>query len=334
MWPVVGHDWAVRLLANSLAEGRVSHAYLFIGPHHIGKTTMALSLAQALNCTGEERPCGECLSCQRIKRGIHPDLRLVDLEYQRWVGESEGDSRLLGIEAIRTILGEAALTPFEGKWKAFIIPEAERMTPEAANCLLKTLEEPPSQVVLLLTALHSGLLFPTIVSRCQIFNLRLVAIDLIREELERRWGLEERRAALLASLSAGRIGWAISAAQDGALLERREGNLNELLSLPQMSRLERLAFAERLSREPQGARESLELWLGWWRDLLLVKGGCPERVENVDRREILAREASGYSIEEIEGFVAAIWRTIDQLDDNINLRLALEVLLLDLPGGR
>ncbi len=333
MWQVVGHEWAVTLLQNSLARGNISHAYLFTGPPRIGKTTLALNLAQALNCTGEDKPCGECLSCRKISQGVHPDVRMVDLAYQEGLLEREG-STALGIGAIRSIQGDAALMPFEGRWKLFIIPQAENMTPGAANCLLKTLEEPPRHVVLLLTALHADLLFPTIVSRCQVFNLRPPSMDLIREALEGRWGLEGEGAHLIAALSAGRMGWAVEAAQNETLLEERNERLDELLSLPGARRLERLSFAQRWGSQPERAKEILTLWLGWWRDLLLAKEGCLDKMENIDRRNTLVEEAEKHELGEIRGFISSIRRALQQLESNVNPRLALEVLVLDLPSKR
>ncbi len=334
MWQVVGHEWAVTLLQNSFTRGSISHAYLFTGSPRIGKTTLALNLAQALNCTGEDIPCGECLSCRKVSQGIHPDVRMVDSAYQERLLEGREGSTALGIDVIRSIKSDVVLKPFEGRWKVFIIPQAENMTPGAANCLLKTLEEPPPHVVLLLTALHTDLLFPTIVSRCQVFNLRPPSIDLIREALERRWGLEGERAHLIAALAAGRMGWAVEAVQNEALLKERNGRLDELLSLPAARRLERLSFAQRWGSQPQRAKEILTLWLGWWRDLLLAKEGCLDKMENIDRRNALVEEARAHELGEIKEFISSIRKVLQQLESNVNLRLALEVLMLDLPSKR
>lgn len=334
MWQVVGHEWAVTLLQNSFTRGSISHAYLFTGSPRIGKTTLALNLAQALNCTGEDIPCGECLSCHKISQGIHPDVRMVDSAYQERLLEGREGSTALGIDVIRSIQSDVVLKPFEGRWKVFIIPQAENMTPGAANCLLKTLEEPPPHVVLLLAALHTDLLFPTVVSRCQVFNLRPPSIDLIREALERRWGLEGERAHLIAALAAGRMGWAVEAVQNEALLKERNGRLDELLSLPAARRLERLSFAQRWGSQPQRAKEILTLWLGWWRDLLLAKEGCLDKMENIDRRNALVEEARAHELGEIKEFISSIRKVLQQLESNVNLRLALEVLMLDLPSKR
>lgn len=334
MWQVVGHDWILTVLKNSIASERVSHAYLFTGPPHVGKRTLALNLAQALNCEDQEKPCGHCVSCRKISEGIHPDVRMVDRQYQaHLLQESLTQQKALRIDTIRTIQEEVSLKPFEGQRKVFILCEAETMTGEAANCLLKTLEEPPPHAVLLLTASDARLLLPTIVSRCQVFELRLVTMRLIQRELQSRYGMNEERASFLARLSKGRIGWAVTAAQDGAVLEQREERLKQLLALPKMGRIDRLDYAEQLSRQPRSIASILGLWLDWWRDLLLVKGGCEEMISNVDLRTPMEEQARRHDLKEIHEFIKAIRDTLRHLEDNVNPRLALEVLMLDVPSS-
>ncbi len=332
MWQVVGHDWVVALLRNGIASERVSHAYLFTGAPHVGKRTLALNLAQALNCEDQEKPCGRCVSCSKISKGVHPDVRVIDRQYQAHLREeASAQQKALRIDTIRTIVEEVSLKPFEGQRKVFIIREAEAMTSEAANCLLKTLEEPPAQAVLLLTASDTRLLLPTIVSRCQVFGLRLVPMKLIERELQSRYGVDQERARFLARLSEGKMGWAIAATQDDTVLEQREERLKQLLALLRMGRIDRLDYAEQLSGQPRSVRAVLELWLGWWRDLLLTKGGCGGMISNADLRISLEEQARRHDLKEIFRFIKAIRETVRQLEDNVNPRLALEVLMLDLP---
>ena len=334
MWQVVGHDWVVALLKNSIARQRVSHAYLFTGPNHVGKRTLAVNLAQALNCDDQDRPCGRCVACSKIRDGIRPDVRVVDLKYQAQIfDEPLAQQRVLRIDTIRAIEGDVSLRPFEGLRKVFIIRDAETMTIEAANCLLKTLEEPPPHAVLMLTALDPRLLLPTIVSRCQVFSLRPVATELIEDELQRHYGVEDERARLLARLSGGRMGWAVAAAREPAVLAQREERLKQLLALPKMTRIDRLDYAESLSRQPRSIGEVMELWVGWWRDVLLVKSGCAELASNVNLSAVLEEQARRHDLKEIFGFIKAASQTVGQLERNANPRLALEVLVLDLPAG-
>ncbi len=331
-WGVVGHDWAVRLLQHELRTDRVSHAYLFTGPPQVGKTTMALAFARALNCDEENPPCGTCVACGKAERGSHPDIRLVTPGYGS-DKKSPAGGTTLGIDDIRAVRREAATTPYEGRWKVFVLAEAEAMTREAANALLKTLEEPPGYVVLLLTAVDSVALPSTVVSRCRSFGLRLVPAEDIAAALVTRWEQEAERAAFLAGLSGGRIGWAVAAAQDDAVLKAREETIAVLAGVLPQGRAERFFAAERLARRADLGMV-LETWRAWWRDLLLVQEGATEGLVNLDQREALAAEAEFYSLQEIAGAVAALGETQRHLDRNVNPRLALEVLMLDLPRPR
>ena len=322
MWQVVGHEWAVELLKRSLANGRVAHAYLLTGPPQIGKTTLALNFAQALNCQNPEGPCGECLSCRKIAHGTHPDVRVI-----------EGQGGTIKIDQIRALQRQAALSCTEGRWKVFILRQMERATTEAANCLLKTLEEPPAHVILVLTASEADALPPTIVSRCQVLNLRPLTAEAVRKALQERWGVEGQRAELLARLSGGRLGWAVEAARDEAILRRRDELLDDLMELMGQGRVERFAYAQQLSRDTEAAREALDIWLSWWRDLLLMASGSSAEIANLDRAEALREMAGRYSLGQVRDFIEALRAAAWRLEHNVNARLTLEVLLLSLPRG-
>ena len=320
--PVVGHEWAVNLLLQGLARGRVSHATLIVGPPYIGKGTLARFFAQALNCEGGPPvPCGECLSCRKVVSGNHPDVRIFDAPDQS-----------LKIGEVRELQRELSLSPHESRWRVAVLCGFERATVEAANALLKTLEEPPAQVVLLLTATEAEVLLPTIVSRCQVLSLRPLPVDQVKEALITRWDADPAQAELLARLSGGRLGWAVRALEDKTLLTRREEHLNELASLMGKGRVERLAYAASLSRDPGLVREVLALWLGWWRDVLLLVSGSQVPVANVDRGSQLHQQAGQVTLRQAQRMVARLRSTIQYLDQNVNPRLALEVLLLSLPS--
>ncbi|MBC7223148.1 MAG: DNA polymerase III subunit delta', partial [Anaerolineae bacterium] len=254
MWHVVGHGWAVRLLQKGIEEDRLSHAYLFSGPPQIGKTTLAMEFARALLCTGEARPCDACPSCQRAQAGTHSDLHLVE-------GTGKGGAIL--IEQVRAVRQQAALAPVQGPYRVYVFPNIERATAEAANALLKTLEEPPPQVVLLLTTAHQAALLPTIVSRCQVVALRPLPRREVEAALQERWGLAAEDAAPLARLSGGRLGWAVQASQDPQVLERRQEWLEALRKALGGRRVHRLAQAQALAALPEEqVQEVLDLWTG------------------------------------------------------------------------
>jgi DNA polymerase-3 subunit delta' len=319
---VIGHEWAVDLLLHGLAGGRVSHATLIVGPPNIGKTTLARWFAQALNCTGgQPEPCGECPSCRKLNSGNHPDVRILDAPGQT-----------LKIGEVRELQRDLSLSPYEGRWRVALLCDFERATVEAANALLKTLEEPAAQVVLLLTAPEAGILLPTIVSRCQVLSLRPLPLTQVKDALVARWGAEPAQAELLAYLSGGRLGWAVRALTDQALLARRAERLDDLVTLSAEGRVERLAYAAALSRDPALAREVLALWLGWWHDVLLLASGSRVNVTNVDRLAALRQQAGQVSLRQAQRMVARLRSVVNNLDQNVNLRLALEVLLLSLPS--
>jgi DNA polymerase-3 subunit delta' len=323
-WQIIGHDGAVELLRRGLAADRVAHAYLFSGPPQVGKTKLALTLAQALNCTQPESPCGQCDSCRKIASHTHPDVRRI-------VGEGAGET--IKIDQVRALQREAVLAPYEGRYRVYILRRTDLATTEAANSLLKTLEEPPEHVVLGLTAVHVEALPATVVSRCQRLDLRPVPAHLIEAALRDR-GLPAPRAQLVARLSTGRVGWALQVGQDHEILHQRQQDLEKMIELLSADRVERLDFAWKASRDPGASRQLIELWTGWWRDLLLLCGQARDYVVNVDRSDELVSRASQSSLPQAWAAVRALQATAAQLDAHVNARLALEGLLLQLPHWR
>jgi DNA polymerase-3 subunit delta' len=234
------------------------------------------------------------------------------------------------IEAIRELQQALSLSPVEGDHRVSIIRRVGAATASAANSLLKTLEEPPPRVILMLTADRTESLLPTIVSRCQILSLRAVATERIVATLQER-GVERERAQLLASLAQGRVGWAIEACQDGRVLARREQVLEKLLSLEGASYQARFSWAEQLSRKPDRVPEVLSVLSSWWRDLLVLASGSGAQIANLDRQSVLYEWAARYGVDTAQRVLRGIRETGWRLEHNANRRLALEVLLMDLP---
>ena len=337
MWDVAGQDRAVSFLRRSLEAGTLSHAYLLVGAEHVGKMTLAQNLAQAVNCAEAEVPCGQCASCLRIAAGKHADVMLVELGAADGSAESERRVKI-SVEQIEQLQHSANLPPFEGRCKVFILDGAEALSIGAANRLLKTLEEPMANVLFILTAVNEGLLPETVVSRCQRIELRVMASGDIEAALVARWGVEPDRAALLSRISGGRLGWAVSAARDDALLRQRGEWLDELTELADLGFAERFAFAGRLAsgfaQNREAVQERLDLWVGWWRDLLLVSADGAEGVTNVDRLPLLKGTAGDYSLAQIRAFIDSVLTAAEQLRLNANPSLALEVLMLNVPERR
>lgn len=321
MWQVIGHDWVLRIWERSIAQNHVVHAYLLTGPAHIGKTTLAKGFAQALNCTGADRPCGNCLSCRKISQGIHPDVQVL-----------EGVNGSIKIAQIRQLQNDVSLSAHESPWKVAILRNMDQATPEAANCLLKTLEEPPRHVVLVLTATSTSTLLPTLVSRCQVLPLRPLSEDVTRQALSERWGADPEQARLLARVSGGRLGWAVAALNDEGLLSQRTAAIDALLRLTTAGRVERMRYGEKLSVQREAIQPTLEIWQTWWRDLLMIKMGLEDMIINLDRRRDLQAQAAVYERPQIEGFTASLNEAKRKLEQDVNARLALEALFLRMPS--
>ncbi len=333
-WGLVGHEHAIDVLRRALAAQRIRHAYLFTGPEHIGKTLLAQRFAQTLLCTGgpdpdphvaPQNPCGVCLSCRKVLHGNHPDVHTIS---------RAADKQFILIEQVRALQSDSARKRLEGRYNVFIIQGMHEMNMQAANCLLKTLEEPEPDVVLLLTAPDPGLLLPTILSRVQQISMHLLTTTQIQVALEQHWDVEAQEATLIASLAAGRMGWAVQAVEDDTLLAERKEQLEILTGLLTAGRVQRFEVAQRLSEDGEKLHAILELWLLWWRDVVLAANGSLDLIVNVDMRDVIAKQAAKLGPVEAERMVRAILGTMEVLEQNVNARVALEVLMLDLPTLR
>lgn len=352
-WPLVGHQRAVSSLQHAIASGRVAHAYLVVGPPGVGKRSFALALAQTLNCLSATpagqavrvAPCGVCPNCQRIAASQHPDVLYVDPASQRAFldgskySRSTVSDRAIIVDTAREIRDQLTSRPYEAKYKLAILGGAETMRDEAANALLKTLEEPRRDVVIVLLAPNEGSVLATIRSRCQLLTLRPLPRSEIEAALGER-GVEAAQGRLLAALSEGRPGWAIAAATDPtAALQERADDLAQVIALSRRgaATADRFNYAARLATDyGKGATgrasvyAALDQWQGWWRDLLLIIAGQGQRVTNVDRTADLQAQATKLSPDHALAVLTAIRTARSQLDANVNPRLVLEGLMLGL----
>lgn len=322
---IIGHDWAVGWLRGALARGMVHHAYCLTGPPGVGKRTLALAFAQALLCTapaGRDRPCGTCPACHKAAAGHHPDLRFL---------APSPPTAALTVEQIRSVVHDAALSPLEARYKVFVIARMNQATTAASNALLKTLEEPPGHVVIILLSEQREALLPTIASRCQVIGLRPLPAHVIEQALVTRWHVPPERAALLARLSHGRLGHAVRLAQDRAAWEARRQQLEDLLRLLGTGRVPRLAHAATLASDEERLLPTLVNWQSFWRDVWLHQVRRGDRAVNVDCLVTVRTLAEQLRPPEVVAALGAVGRTADLLGHNVNSRLALEVLLLRLP---
>ena len=320
---ILGQPRAVHFLERALESDRVAHAYAFVGPSGVGRKLTALGFAQRLLCV-DGRGCGACSSCRRVVARTHPDLHLIEPTPPQ---DNPKGGLAIRIAEARALVHGAGLYPLEGAWKVFIIDEAERMTIETVNALLKTLEEPPPRTVLILILGHVRLLPATALSRCQVVRFRPLDDGVVVRLLEERLGLAREIAEVLARLAQGRIGLALALAAGEWLRDR-----DRLIALLSGGRLEEIfALAEDIGRDRARAEQWVELCWFWLRDLLVVNGGGdPALLINGDRVETLSNQArllSTGAIVERLGRIREIWVG---LQGNVSPRLSLEVALTHL----
>ncbi len=332
MWQTIGQDRIVNSLKKGLLEGRFSHAYLFVGPQHVGKMTLATDFAQALNCASGENPCGECDSCRRTKSGRHSDVQILQLAEGN---DDQAAKKTIGVEQIREMQHSVNLKPFEGGYRIIIIDGAEHMSDGAANSLLKTLEEPPPSTVFVLLAVNEDSLLSTILSRCQKLELNPLPAQTVQQSLVDQWEVSPENAKLLARLCHGCIGWALSAVRDESIVEDRSLNLESMIFLAGADISDRFDSASSLAtlfgKSRVLVKERLGLWLIWWRDVLLAKNGCEEFIVNIDREDEICSHARRLSVSAIGGAIKSIQEAMQQLEKNANPRLALEMMMLNIP---
>ena len=327
-WGVIGHAWAIDMLRRSLLKGRQRHGYLITGAPALGNRTLALAFASALNCEAADipaRPCGECRACRAIGRANDPDLIVAD-------GEKGAP---LKIDAIREVTRLLALKPYAARYRIAILADFDQVAPLAQDALLKTLEEPADHAILIVVASSAERVLPTIRSRAQTIPLRPAPLGQIKAALVER-GCEEERADLIARLSGGRVGWALAAMRDDELLTHRGEMLDTLHDVVAGGRLGRIKRAEalnkRFGKDKASVRGILEIWLTYWRDVLLQCHESPVKPCNSDRADEIRSLALRIEPASARAALESTSRTIDALSTNANVRLALDALFLDYPG--
>jgi len=323
-WNLVGHEWAVDMLKKHVINGTTRHAYLFAGPPGLGRRTLALRFAQALNCptpVDAGIPCGECRDCKQIETMQHADLTIIQ-------AESEGGT--LKVDQIRETRRSLTLKPYQANYRVALFLRFQEANDNAANALLKTLEEAPSYAVLILTADNPEQLLPTIVSRCEVLRLRPLKIESVQSALENR-GVETNLAKLIAHISGGRFGYALRLIENEALLEKREERLNDLQSLISASRVEKFAYADKLARDKESMRQAVLIWLSYWRDVMLRSAQAETPLVNVDRNVEIEDLAGRLNLSIARRAVSDFEDVLEKMERNVNSRLLAEVLLLDLP---
>lgn len=316
---ILGQGQAIMRLRRSIETGRLPHALLFLGPKGVGRFTTAVTLAKALNCLkgGQGDSCDRCVACVKIARGIHPDVHLVSPE-----------GATLKIDQIRTLIQEATLRPYEGRRKVFILDQAETMTEQAQNALLKTLEEPPGATVLVLIAPEASALLPPIASRCSQIRFVPLPESTIAARLQDQ-GCDGGEAHVLASLAGGSLGRA---------QELRTSPLQEIWDLVDQTfaltpgrTLAVLELTERVVRQKETIPLFLEALLAWCRDLMVAKVTRKETLLVYrNRGPAVGRQSERLAPAQLVAMYQTVKQTLDGLGRYANPRLSLEVMFLKL----
>lgn len=315
---ILGHARQKEILHRSLASGRLAHAYLFSGPDGIGKRLMALALARAIVCH-EQRGCGDCQACRKIDHRNHPDLHVL-----------EPDGNSIKIEQVRSFQKDLNLKPLEATRKICLIEEADSMTVGAANALLKTLEEPRGDTLLILLTAQPNRLLETIRSRCQPLPFTRHPNSRIQEQLEKQLDIDPTESHVLAALSEGSFKKAFGKDRELYLEERRK-LLKTLTGLSPGSILPILDFAEQIAADKTVLPDILEIFQAFYRDvMMMLQGRGDDDLVNLDLKETIQRVSGRENIASILAKLEALIAVRRQLDRNVNRQLAMEVLLLKL----
>jgi DNA polymerase-3 subunit delta' len=339
---IIGQEKAKTALLDAIKTSRVAHAYLLHGPKGVGKETTAIAFAQALNCTaGDPSGCGECSSCKRIASFNHPDVRLIfpvpsGTPDDRLAGyreerlkdnpEKHLDFRtpaIISIDVIRRLITDSTAKPHEGKYKVFILAEAERMNEEASNAFLKTLEEPEGRSVFILTTSDPSFLKDTIISRCQILRFRKLSDDEIMSVLEKA-GVEDpnlkQLSTKLAEGSAGRA-LALATETDGLDLMEERAEAIDVARGKDLIKSETFnAWVSRFESRGRGSRKRvLEFMLTWFRDLLLAsEDASSELMTNIDLEKDIRMMARNRSLDELETIIYDVELARESVDRNVD----------------
>lgn len=328
-WNLLGHETAIQFLQIHSQPEKIRHAYLITGAEGVGRETLALAFVKSLNCLNPPLKgdfCGQCHPCRQIEAQVFPDLAILRV--------AEG-SRELKIEQVRAIQQTLALAPYQSKYRVVLIPDFQRATTGASNALLKSLEEPPSRAILILTADARESLLETIASRCEVVRLRPMPVDALTNELKAVHGLNDEEARKLSQLAGGRVGTALNYLRDEDLLEKYHNALDQLEELLPMNLRSRLKYVEKLQRAKGQAREAysflLATWLTFWRDVLICSEAGEVPLVNLEKEELIRHTAAGLNLQQVASILQRHEEALTRLDQYVNARLILENLLLNLP---
>jgi DNA polymerase III subunit delta' len=322
---VIGQEKAIQILRNIINNKRINHAYLFTGKEGVGKKTLAFEFAKALNCQHVEGDsCNNCIVCKKIDHFNHPDVRFVDFEEE---------SNLIKIEQIRELQRDISYKPYESQWKIYIIDHAEWMTQEAANSLLKTLEEPPVYSIIILLAEETDKILTTVISRCQKINLGDISREKLKEYLLKN-SSERERVELISRLANGSMGRAIELLNNNEFLNIRQELFNFLLDLPSTDTLNIFNNVNKLVDLLNSGFPLFDLLISWYHDIIIYKHRNSDELINYDYQQGIKSQFKIYTIEELISIIRLLNNISFYINHNVRKDLALQVMLLKIRAKR
>jgi DNA polymerase III subunit delta' len=319
---IIGQQTQIQMLAAALRKHQVPHAMLFTGEKGIGKKTTAINFAMACNCKnpvpGDFSPCGACPPCRKIISGNHPDIHYV-----------KPSGSYIKIEQIRTLCGSLALKPHEASLRFVLLSDVHLMNAEAGNALLKILEEPPEKTIFILTAPQTADILPTIVSRCRQIRFNPIHEDQLETHLVQKRGLPPEKAMIIASLSGGSMGRALSMEENEKIVLHRNWIVKQMGLIFSKTTGNDLYFAEALARDKETLFLGLEIMKSWFHDLAISKYQ-PERVINRDLKTKFKTLSDSIGMDRLIEKTNAVWQAERAIKANANPRLAIEALVIRL----
>lgn len=319
---VIGHEQVIEHMQNAIKYKKVSHAYILNGEEGTGKKLLANVFAKALQCqAGESDSCGTCTSCLQVDSGNHPDIKYVTHE-----------KASIGVDDIRgQINSDMGIKPYSSQYKIYIIDDASKMTEQAQNALLKTIEEPPAYGIIILLTDNLNQLLPTILSRCVTLNLKPIRTEMVKNYLMNEHKIPDYMAELSASFSQGNIGKAIKYASSEEFLKIKEEVLHLLRHIEEMEFYEIIDAIKNISINKLEINDYLDLIILWYRDILMFKvTKNPNLLLFKEEYKYISNQASMRDYEGIENIINAIDKAKIRLKANVNFDIAIELMLLTL----
>lgn len=321
---IIGQRVIVESLRNAVKSNMISNGYVFSGPKGCGKKLMAFIFAMALNCSGEadDKPCGRCSSCIRTSSGNHPNLELV-----RPIGQS------IKIKQVRGIISDSARKPFERGYKIIIIDNADKMTIEAQDAFLKTLEEPPENTVFLILTESHSLLLPTIVSRCQVYRFKPVDSLEMKAFIKSKYDYPEMDVEAAVRHSKGIVGRALELLRDKGSFKARALYIDILEKALTGNGNDAILLASEAIEDKESAESFLEFSLSWFRDIMVLgesRGACDNLIINADSLEVLSRHNSFLTEAKLNSIMEIINKTYRYIKHNVGIKNSIDGMLFNI----